>query len=98
MNHSKFELVIKRIIYNNPAIPNAIAPTISLFQEINKITNKTIDGILCINKAKAVSQNPRPFPKTSRENKVKNKINTILKIRGVQNKNLLTFLLVLFFL
>lgn len=44
--------------YINPARINAIAPTISCFQDISKIISKTNDGMLWINNPVTVPQNP----------------------------------------
>lgn len=71
-------------MYNNPAKIKAIPPTISYFQEINRTTNKTSAGRLCINNTPSVCQKLNLGEKTSNENSIKNKIKIIENILGVQ--------------
>ncbi|MFH0888236.1 MAG: hypothetical protein V1871_03410 [Planctomycetota bacterium] len=78
-------------VYNNPAKINVIAPTNSYFQDMIKITSKINAGILCINKPSAVSQKLKFPSKTSNENSIKNKMNAIDIILGIQYINLLIF-------
>lgn len=72
------------MIYKNPAKIKAIPPTISYFQEIIVTTNKIRAGILCINNPIAISLALNPGSKTSKENIIKKRINSIDNILGVQ--------------
>ena len=76
--------LISRIIYNSPARIKAIPPTISYFQEINRIINKISAGILCMKNPNIVCQKLNPVPKTSSDIKAKKQINIMDKILGVQ--------------
>src|SRR3989338_5991407 len=91
------EPIILIIIYSNPAKIKTTAPTISYFQEIIKTARRINTGILCINNPPAQLKKLLHKSKTSQENIDKNSKNKIHNIRGVQNINLLTFCLLLFF-
>lgn len=83
-----------QIIYNNPAEINVIAPTNLCFQDMITRISKINAGILCINKARAISQKLKFSAKTSNEKSIKNKMNIIDKILGVQYINLLIFFII----
>ncbi len=70
---------------------NVMPPTISYFQDINRMISKISAGILCINSASTVGQNLEVFSKTSKENIAKKRIKIIANIRGVQKINLFVF-------
>lgn len=77
-------LMSTSVRYSIPASENAIAPTISYFQDMNKIINKINDGMLCSKSMINASPKLDAESKTSKENKDKNSINTMARIRGVQ--------------
>lgn len=78
------DCLISRIIYSSPARIKVIPPTISYFRDINRTTNKTRAGILCINNAPSVCQRLNSREKTSNDINAKNNMNIIDKILGVQ--------------
>jgi hypothetical protein len=88
-------VTIAAIIPAIPRIPNIIAPTNSCLEDIIKITNKIIDGRLCINKAKAHIKKPLQLSKTSKEKIAKKSANKISNILGVQNMNLFNLAILL---
>ena len=63
MYHSNWGFINNKKIYKSPAKIKAIPPTISCFQDINKTTNKTSAGILCINNPTAICQKLNPGEK-----------------------------------
>ena len=84
-------LATEDIINNMPARIKTIPPTISYFQDIHRIIARTNTGILCIKSPNIVPQKPRFSSKTSSENIVRKRRNSIHRIRGVQYINLLIF-------
>lgn len=81
-------LIIEDTICATPARMKATPPTISYFQDMNKTSNKTSEGILWRNKSINISLKLDADSKTSRENIPKKAINIIDRIRGVQYMNL----------
>lgn len=78
-------IVIKIFIrYNDPAKIKNIAPTISCFQDINKIIDNINTGILCIKRPIIISFAVAVGVITSNENKAKNNMKIIDNILGVQ--------------
>lgn len=93
--HSNSGFLVNRKIYNSPAKINVTAPTISCLHEIMSNSNKSNAGMLWINKAVTICRTDNPDSKTSKENIMRNRTNSIPKILGVQKIYLLIFCTIL---
>lgn len=72
-----------------PTVMKTTAPITLYFHDMSSISNKTSDGILCINNPIANSPAFEASSKTSREKMARKSANKIISILGVQNTNLL---------
>jgi len=90
-DESRIIFINRSMMYDNPARVKAMPPTISRFQDSNRIINSSNTGILCINRPNSICPKLNPGAITSKENNAKKQINTMDRIRGVQYINLFIF-------